>query len=233
MVEKAFDIRDIRCVHRHHWPDHKACFANGRIDYDFKDDRDFERKTGLPWWKYYYKKIGYFDIETTADFNADWGTVLTWCIKEKDGGIESSVITREELLSGVYDKRVVEEFVTALQKYTIIVGYYSDRFDMPFMRSKAMHYGIDFPSYGDLYHWDLYYTVRAKLKLSRRSLDNVCQYLGIPGKTPIDKDIWMKARYGDKKALEYVLEHNKGDVIITEKLHNKLEFLRKWLRKSI
>lgn len=223
----------LRCIHRQDIKHHPHCFVKGLIKYDFKNEQEFIRLTGLPWYNLPGYRIGYFDIETTADFNADWGTVLTWCIKEKEGGIKSSVIKREELLNGTYDKRVVSEFVEELKNYKIIVGYYSDRFDMPFMRSKALHYDIDFPSYGDLYHWDLYYTVRAKLKLSRRSLDNVCQYLHIPGKTPIEKDIWMKARYGDPKALRYVLDHNKGDVEITEKLHNKLEFTRKWTRRSI
>jgi uncharacterized protein YprB with RNaseH-like and TPR domain len=69
--------------------------------------------------------------------------------------------------------------------------------------------------------------------LSRNSLDNACDYLGIKGKTPIDKNTWRAAKYGDPKALKEVLEHNKGDVVILEKLHNKLEFSRKWIRKSI
>jgi hypothetical protein len=79
----------------------------------------------------------------------------------------------------------------------------------------------------------LYYTVREKLKLSRRSLENVCEYFGISGKTPIDKNLWLKARYGDKESLDYVLSHCEGDVRITEILHDKLDFTRKWLKRSI
>jgi len=223
----------LRCVHRHTISEHPSCFVKGLVNYEFKDEKEFEKLTGIPWYNMPGTKIGYFDIETTADFNADWGTVLTWCIKDKDGPIHSSSISRSELFKGEYDKRVVKEFVDKLKEYDIIVGYYSTMFDMPFMRTKALHYGFDFPGYGELYHWDLYYTVKSKLKLSRRSLDNVCEYFHIAGKTPIDKEMWLAARYGDPKALKGVLEHNRGDVIITEKLHDKLEFTRKWLRKSI
>lgn len=217
----------LRCIHRHTIEEHPKCFQKGLIRQNFKNSEE------LQWYQSPDYRIGYFDIETTADFNADWGTVLTWCIKEKDGEIFSSVITREELLNKTYDKRVVEEFVSKLREFNIIIGYYSTNFDMPFMRTKALHYGLEFPGYGDLYHWDLFYTVKAKLKLSRRSLDNVCDYLNIEGKTPISKEIWMNARYGDEDALRYVLDHNKGDVIITEKLHDKIGFSRKWLKRSV
>ena len=104
---------------------------------------------------------------------------------------------------------------------------------MPFMRAKALHYGLDFPGYGEIYHWDLYYTVKSKLKISRKSLDNACDYLGIRGKTPIEKDTWRVAKYGDKKALDRVLHHNYQDVVILEQLHDRLDFTRKWTRTSV
>jgi len=96
-----------------------------------------------------------------------------------------------------------------------------------------LHYGLDFPGYGDIYHFDLYYVARDKLRLTRKSLDNVCDYLKIEGKTQIDKDAWRKAKYGDPVALQEVLSHNSGDVVILEELHNKLESFRKWTRRSI
>jgi uncharacterized protein YprB with RNaseH-like and TPR domain len=223
--------KKLRCVHRQDIKHHPSCFRKGLVKYS--NDREFEKITGKPWYNFPDYKIGYFDIETTADFNADWGTVLSWCIKDKGGDIHSSVITKKELFDGDLDKRVVKEFVDILRDYQIIIGYYSDRFDMPFMRTKALHYGFNFPGYGELYHWDLYYFVRNKLKLSRNSLANVTEFLHIEGKTPIDKAVWLKARYGDPDALALVLEHNKYDVIITELLHDKIEFTRKWLRRSI
>jgi uncharacterized protein YprB with RNaseH-like and TPR domain len=226
---------ELRCVHRHTLSEHPKCFAKGLVKNkeEYKNEKDFTKKTGQPWYTFSGYRIGYFDIETAGSFDADWGTVLSWCIKDKGGKIHSSVINKEELFSGVMDKRVVEEFVERLKDYSIIVGYYSTGFDLPYMRTKALRYGLDFPGYGDLYHWDLYYTVSNKLKLSRNSLDSVCDYLGIPGKTHLDKDVWRAAAYGDPKALKIVLEHNKGDVVITEQLHDKIDFTRKWLKRSI
>ena len=117
----------------------------------------------------------------------------------------------------------------------IVEGYpcHNTGFDFPYMRAKALHYNIPFPGYGDLYHWDVYYTVKSKLKISRKSLDNACDYLGIVGKTPISKDAWRKAKYGDPASLKYVLDHNLGDVDILEELHDRLEFTRQWNKRSV
>lgn len=234
---------ELRCVHRQDIEHHPACFRKGLIKYP--NDRAFERYGGKPWYQFDGYRIGYFDIETD-NLNADWGTILTWCIKEKDGPIAYSINTKKELFDEKFDERLVAEFLDELKKYKIIVGYYSTGFDLGFMRAKALHYGMEFPGYElikdeknnwaakpELYHWDLYYTVKSKLKISRRSLDNACDYLGIEGKTPISKNAWRYAKYGNPDALEEVLKHNIGDVDILEQLHNKLEFAAKWYRRGV
>jgi uncharacterized protein YprB with RNaseH-like and TPR domain len=72
-------------------------------------------------------------------------------------------------------------------------------------------------------HKDLYYVVRSKLKLHRSSLMAATEFFGIDGKTRIKPEYWQKARWGDKKSLKYVYDHNVADVEILELLHRKLE----------
>lgn len=231
-----YGIENVSCIHRHRWPSHKSCFAKGliriKVNGKYISPEGLEKSLGIPWYKVPTVRIGYFDIETDGLY-ADFGTMLSWCVKEKDGPIVYSMITKDELFNGTYDKRLVEGLIEELSNYDVIVGYNSTNFDMPFVRAKALHYDLPFLSYGDLYHWDLYFTVKSKLRLTRKSLDNACDYLGIKGKTPIDKDVWRAAKYGDVKALELVNEHCMGDVTILEKLHDKLENTRKWIKKSI
>lgn len=241
--------KELRCIHRHSIQTHPNCFKEGRIDYDFQDDREFERLTGIPWYEFKdekgepYYRIGTFDIEVD-NLKPDFGTVLTWAIKEMNGGTIYSVIEQEELLNGTLDKRVVGEFVDALDDFDILIGYYSTRMDFPYMRAKTLHHGFEFPGFvmkqnhlGKYYsrpekiHWDLYYVVRNKLGLSRNSLMNACRYLGIEGKTPIDPAIWTRGKYGDKEALAEILKHNIADVEITEELFKRLQPFRKWNRK--
>jgi len=223
--------KELRCIHRHTISEHPKCFVKGLLKEEV-NEKEWIKATGLPWYNFPGYKIGYFDIETTG-FDADFSAVLSWAIKEKGGETKTFVITKEDLFNGLEDKRVVEAFVNELNSYGIIIGYYSTNFDLPFMRSKALHYGLEFPSYGDLFHWDLFYTVKSKLKLSRNSLDAACDFLNISGKTPLRREVWRKARYGDPKALKEVVAHNIGDVEILEILHDKLEFSRKWIKKSI
>jgi len=218
------------CRHRHDIDTHPACFAQGDVNYS--SVKEFEKATGEPWYKYPEYRIGYLDIEVD-NLKANFGTLLSWAIKEKDGDTVYAAITKEELFSGELDKRLTASVVEELQKYKIIVTYYGSKMDIPYIRTKALYYGLPFPGYGDIYSWDLYYTVKSKLQLSRNSLAVATEYLGIPGKTPLNAEIWNRAKYGDSQAIDAVVEHNIADVEILEQLHNRLSFTRKWLRTSI
>jgi uncharacterized protein YprB with RNaseH-like and TPR domain len=222
--------KELRCIHRQDIKHHPSCFKRGLVKWG--SEKEFTKTTGENWYNYPGYRIGYLDIESDG-LRADFATMLTWAIKEKDGPTNYDIITKEELFNGSADRRLIQSVVDELGKYDIIVGYFSTGFDLPFIRTKALHYGIDFPHYGEVYHWDLFYTVKSKLCLSRKSLDNACDYLGISGKTPLDKDVWRRAKYGDRDAIQKVLEHNIADVEITEKLHNKLFPARKWIKTSV
>lgn len=214
------DKKVLRCIHRHTIKEHPNCFRKGLIK---RED----------WW--HDKTIAYLDIET-ADLNANWGFMLSWCIKYRDDDkIRKSIIKKKEIFDYEFDERLVKELLEELKNVDIVVTYYGTRFDIPFIRSRAMFWGMDddFPAYGDKYHWDLYYKVRSKFKLHSNKLSVACAFLGIEGKTPLTSDLVMMAQYAHPKALKTMMEHNIGDVEILEKLHNKLWRHSKWIRKSI
>jgi len=230
----AKDILDLRCKHRHNILSHPACFARGEfiIPEDWTD-RDYERVMEKPWWTMPGYKIGYLDIEV-SNLKANFGIMLSWAIKDKDGEIHYDVITQDEIFTGKqYDKRIVQSLVEKMSEYKILVTYYGTGFDIPYMRSKAMYWDIPFPGWRDIYHWDLYYHVKRNLQLHRRSLAVATEYLGIEGKTPIKGKIWMDATFGYPDALEEVVFHNIEDVKITEQLHNRLTEYGNWTRRSI
>lgn len=230
-------MNDIKkCIHRHTIETHPRCF----------DVKGNPINKPISW--YDGLRIGYLDIETDG-LKADFSTMLSYCIKEREGKIYSGVITKEELFNGVVDRRLVQDLINEIDGFDILVTYYGTGFDIPYIRTKSMHYGIEFPGYvkevvfngntartvvqPSIYHWDLYYIVKSKLNLSRKSLDNACDYLGIVGKTDLDKDIWRMAKYGDEESIALVLEHNMGDVIILEKLHDYLWDLGKWDKRGL
>src|SRR3972149_4636607 len=187
------------------------------------DSIDHEvRKLGIRFGLFNDEEEAFLDIETT-NLNADFAYMLSYAIKVKSTDlIISNVITKEEIFSGNFDKRLVQDCVTTLSKFKRIYTYYGTRFDIPFLRTRAVYHGIDFMPFGLIQHQDLYFLVRNKFKFSRNRLEGVTEFLGIDGKTKLDGNIWVRATIGDKKALVYILEHNIADVVILEKLYNRI-----------
>jgi uncharacterized protein YprB with RNaseH-like and TPR domain len=168
-------------------------------------------------------KIGFFDIETTG-LNADFAWMYSWAIKTL-GEDETyyAVVTQDEIREGILDQRIIEELVETLKKYKRIYTYYGSRFDVPFARTRALFHNLDFVPYGLVEHRDLYYLVRRILKLHRRRLENVCDILGVTGKTHLEPRIWVMANTGDEESLEYILDHNIKDVLILERVYKRLQ----------
>ena len=178
--------------------------------------------------------VTFLDIETT-DFSADIGVMLSWAIKYPgEDKVYSDVVTKNELFEGKMDRRIVESLIEEIKKADALVTYFGTGFDNTFMRTRALILDIPFPAYGSIYHYDVYFTARSKLKLHSKRLDSVAKALGCKHqKTPVDISVWQKARWGDKKALNYIVEHNKGDVYVLEEVYEKLRPFVQVTRKSI
>ena len=151
----------------------------------------------------------------------------SWCIKDgASSTIHNSVLTKDDIDSaklGQEDKRIVKELIECLGQYDRIVTYYGKNFDVPFIRARALIDGIRFPNYGTLLHTDLYFVIRSRFKLSSKRLENACRVLlGKTQKTRINTAYWRAAVRGCKKALDYVVNHNKYDVLDLEKLYKKV-----------
>jgi uncharacterized protein YprB with RNaseH-like and TPR domain len=167
------------------------------------------------------ERIGFLDIES-SNLNASFGYVFTYCIKELDNPkILERTVTRKDIHNKIFDKRIMEQLIKDFKNFDRIVVYWGKnyRFDIPFLRSRCLRHGIDFPGYKELFVTDLYDSVKSKLRLGRNSLLSACRHLGINAKdTPIEPQLWMDASTGDEKALATILQHNREDVISTEEL---------------
>lgn len=175
----------------------------------------------------YQEKVGYLDIET-SNFSASFGVVITWCIKENGGKIYEGYLQDEDFnnLDGQYDKRILKECVDAMLLFDRLVVYWGKdrRFDIPFLRTRAVSMGLDFPLYQERVVNDLYDIVKNKFKFGRNSLAAACTQMGINSKdTPISPQTWMDATVGRRAdAIQTILQHNREDVVSTEQLWNKI-----------
>jgi uncharacterized protein YprB with RNaseH-like and TPR domain len=204
--DQLVKLHDGRCKHGHTYIEHYQCFLT-------------EKEEG-PY------KIGSLDIET-SNLNADYGVILTWCIKDHDTGeIYNDQISEEDLAlyePGEDDTRIVASLIEAMMKFDELVTWYGARFDIPFIRTRANICKVDFPKYGAIKHKDLWFTCRGKLKLSSNRLENACKViLGKSTKTRLDAKHWRAAQRGNKESLAYVLTHNKHDVEDLKKIYEKI-----------
>lgn len=166
--------------------------------------------------------VGYLDIEA-SNLNANFGIILSYCIKEKDGRILHGLISPSQLRSKAQDKEVVRKCIIDIMKFDRVVTYYGTKFDIPYIRSRAMAHGMAFPERGLLLHTDVYYWVKHKLKLHSNRMQHACDFLGIKAKEhPLHGGMWTRALVGDTDALKYILVHNREDVESLEKLHKLL-----------
>lgn len=181
------------------------------------------------------KRVGHLDIESNQ-LNATFGSMISWCIKEDGGKVLCDYLRKEDYAVPnklQIDKRITESLVEALSQFDVITTYYGEGFDLPFIRSRAIYHGIQFPQYGSIISIDLWKIVRAKLRLHSNRLDVVGEFLGVNSKTKLDPATWVKAVFGDTKAVAEIVEHNKQDVITLEKVYNKIKPYSAGVRRSI
>lgn len=212
-----------RCIHRHSIKTHPNCFRRGG---------KMLLKNKQRWYEEEDLVLASFDIETT-NFKANIGFILSWAIKYHNGKTVYDVITKKDIMDGKFDKRIVKSLLDELENVDILVSYYGTGFDVPFLRTRALYWGFNFPAYGSIYHFDVYYRVRRLLKLHRNSMDAASRFFGIDGKTHVDVSMWAKAAYGHAKSLKEILDHNVEDVKITEELFKITEDYSKWTRRSL
>lgn len=180
------------------------------------------------------QRIGFLDIEAT-NLKANFGFMLTWCLKLDDGKILYDVVKREEATNPKkFDKRILKSLIEALKQVDVVVTYNGTNYDIPFVRTRCMMQGIKgFPKMGEKKHIDVYFQVKSKMNLHRKSLDSACEAIGIKGKTPIEWSAWRAASVGHPPALRQVLAHNKGDVVILEELFDALQPFARSTRRSM
>jgi len=120
------------------------------------------------------------------------------------------------------DKKMIQEFVKVMHDADEVVGHNGDRFDIRWIRTRAILHKIDFPP--KIISIDTLKNCRSLFKMNSNKLDYVAQYLGIGRKIDTGGfDTWRKIILDkDAQALKHMIEYCKNDVVILEKLWNRL-----------
>lgn len=108
-----------------------------------------------------------------------------------------------------------------LDEADIVVGYNSDKFDLPHLKTGIRLADIEDPS--PFASVDLYKAALKALKLESYKLDYVAQVLGVGQKMAHEGHaLWRKVREGDEKAWARFRRYNIQDVRVTERAYDRM-----------
>jgi hypothetical protein len=112
-----------------------------------------------------------------------------------------------------------------LDEADVVMHYYGSRFDIPTLNKEFVMHGMTPPApYKEI---DLLNTVKNKFKFTSNKLDYVCQKLGLGKKHDTDFQLWVDCMNKDPKAWKIMERYNRQDVLLLEKLYDRL---RPWIK---
>lgn len=164
----------------------------------------------------------FFDLECTS-LNANYGRLIGGCIKSYGEEVKSFRIdeTKAGKKCNYDDSELACNIRDALEGEFQIFGYNSVMFDMKFLDSRLLHHGLR-PTTRPM-HKDLLFVAKGVFQLSDNRLQTVQEHLKLDtSKTRLDPDQWVGAAAGDKKCIDYVMEHCVADVQVLEEVFERL-----------
>lgn len=171
---------------------------------------DIETRPNLAWcWGLFDQTISLNQIERV-------GSVISWAAKWHD---KRDVMFASDHHDG--HKSMVKQAWKLLDEADVVVGYNSKSFDMKHLAREFILMDLPPPShYIDV---DLLTVVKQRFKFLSNKLQHVSQELGIGSKTQHDGfDLWLRCMQGDDKSWQTMRKYNRQDVLLTERLYNRL-----------
>ena len=167
------------------------------------------------------KNIVVFDIEAlTFSFKADKGCLLCVGYKYLNEG-KAMVLRRTQFDDPFNDKKLCEQIYPILANAEGWITHNGKHFDVPFLNTRFLLNGLQ-PLPHTTRHFDTCDVMYHKLKMGN-SLKNAIEQFKIPTeKTPLDLRGSLKAALGDKKEMDYIVDHCKRDIVATESLYTTL-----------
>ena len=181
------------------------------------------------------RKRLFFDIETSFNigffWRAGWKQTISpeniieerkvICVSYKwEDDDKVHTLTWDENQS---DKTLLKKFIKIMNSAEQVVAHNGDRFDIKWLRTRCLFHGLPmFPRYQSI---DTLKEARSLFNFNSNKLDYIAKYLGVGSKTKHEGiDLWKKVILEkDSKALKNMVEYCENDVVILEKVYNKIK----------
>jgi hypothetical protein len=118
------------------------------------------------------------------------------------------------------DKTIVETILDVFSTADAVVAHYGDKFDMRFFNSRVAFWGLDPPA--PVIQIDTWKIAKSRFKFNSNKLDYLGKFLGLGRKSPTEWGLWIRCLNGEKKAIREMVAYNKQDIILLEKVYERL-----------
>lgn len=183
-------------------------------------------------------KILLLDIETSPN------SAYVWGLWDQNVGLSQLIDSSETLcwsakwygsdevlfqgINRTSRTRMVRAIHSLINRADIIVHYNGSRFDLPTLNKEFLLYGLPPPA--PVKQIDLLRVVKKQFRFPSNKLDYVAQALKLGSKQPTTFKLWVNCMNGDAEAWEVMEEYNKQDVLLLERLYERL---KPWIKHPI
>lgn len=182
-----------------------------------------------------HPKILLIDIETTPNLVMSWSlsvpggylspdnvvqerTILCASYKwlnERD--MESACVSAKDVLN---DLPVLKKLRAALVEADAVIAHNGDHFDLPWIMARSIFHGLEpLPA---LVQIDTRKIARQKFYFNSNKLEYLATFLGVGEKVHVNFSLWKECMAGDSDALTKLVHYNRRDVLLLERVYNKL-----------
>jgi len=183
-------------------------------------------------------KIVYWDVETSGIIASTWNLwpesiphdniIQDWFMLsiawKEEGGVMQSVSLLDDhkrfKKDPTDDYHVIKTMRDVLEDTDILVHQNGDRFDIKMYNTRLIYHGL--PPLPKIHTIDTLKEVKKVARNTSNRLDYLGKWLFNVGKMETPKGTWLKAMRGDVKALKLMVEYNKKDVSLLERLYKRL-----------
>lgn len=116
---------------------------------------------------------------------------------------------------------VCETLHAMLSTADIVVAHNGDWYDIKFAETRMLAHGL--PPLPPIQSIDTLKVARSRFLFNTNRLDYLGKFLRVGAKKPTPKGLWLRVLAGDSKALKEIVSYNKQDVLLLERVFEKLE----------
>ena len=147
--------------------------------------------------------------------------MLTWSAKwHGEEKVHGDKLKPKEAIAQ-HDGRIMESLHKLMEQADVVVGHNSDKFDLPIINTRFIL--NDLPPVAPAKRIDTLKLAKRHFRFTSNRLDYIAQKLCDDAKMDTGGfELWDGCMQGDKAALQKMLDYNMQDVIILEKVFDKL-----------